>query len=120
MEQQLQQLLQISAKLYEKLIANPEEAKRDELIEEIKILLDIRGEIMEELVQSGFSYNVEDKTHQMLFELDKGIRSRLETVMSAIKTDMKELQTSKKSEQQYLNPYSHIQTMDGMYYDKKK
>ncbi|MFJ7699408.1 flagellar protein FliT [Lysinibacillus fusiformis] len=119
MEQQLQ-LLQISAKLFEKLIANPEEAKRDEFIEEIEILLDLRGKIMEELVRSGFSYNVEDKTHQMLFELDKGIRSRLERVMSAIKSDMKELQTSKKSEQQYLNPYSHIQMMDGMYYDKKK
>ncbi|WP_107942135.1 flagellar protein FliT [Metasolibacillus fluoroglycofenilyticus] len=120
MEQQLQQLLQISAKLYEKLISNPEETKRDAFIEEINALLDQRGKIMEELVQSGFAYNSGVKTHQMLLELDKGIRNRLERVMSSIKADMKELQTSKKSEQQYLNPYSHIQTMDGMYYDKKK
>lgn len=120
MEQQLKQLLQISAKLYEKLVSNPEESVRDEFIADIQGLLDQRGELMEQVAKSGFSYNAEDKTHRTLFELDKGIRSRLERVMTSIKADMKNLQNAKKNEQQYSNPYGHVQVMDGMYYDKKK
>lgn len=120
MEQQLQQMLQISAKIYEKLVKNPEESVRDEYIEEINTLLDQRGKIMEDVTKADFSYNENDKVHQTLFELDKGIRSRLDRVMSSIKEDMRELQVSKKSEQQYTNPYANVQVMDGMYYDKKK
>ncbi|XQN53657.1 flagellar protein FliT, partial [Lysinibacillus capsici] len=33
--------------------------------------------------------------------------------------DMANLQKTKKSEQQYYNPYSNVRVMDGMYYDKK-
>ena len=40
--------------------------------------------------------------------------------MVAVKNDLKTLQVSKKSEQQYLNPYQNVRTMDGMYYDGKK
>ena len=120
MEQHTQALLQISAKLYDKLTTVPEESGREEFIEEIQVLLDQRGQVIKELSQSGFFYNAEDKTHRTLFELDKGIRKRLDLVMISIKTDMKELQTSKKSEQQYTNPYASVQAMDGMYYDKKK
>lgn len=118
--EQLQQLLQISAKLYEKLVKDPEESVRDEFIAEIHTLLDQRAELMEQVARLGFSYKADDKTHRTLFELDKGIRSRLERVMSAIKEDMKNLQSAKKNEQQYTNPYGHVQVMDGMYYDKKK
>ncbi|WP_341322428.1 flagellar protein FliT [Solibacillus sp. FSL H8-0523] len=120
MEQQLQQLLQISAKLYEKLTNDPEESVRDEFIEDIQGLIDQRGELTKQIVDAGFSYNADDKTHRTLFELDKGIRSRLERVMITIKEDMKNLQNAKKNEQQYTNPYGHVQVMDGMYYDKKK
>ena len=120
MEQQLQELLQVSASLYEKLVNNPKEAERDEFIVEVNVLLDQRGEIIQQLMDAGFTFNKTLKTHQTLFELDKGIRKRLELVLQSIKLDMKELQTSKKSERQYLNPYGHVQVMDGMYYDKKK
>lgn len=118
--EQLQQLLQISAKLYEQLVKDPEESVRDEFIEELHTLLDQRAELIEQVASSGFSYNAEDKAHRTLFELDKGIRNRLERVMGSIKEDMKNLQNAKKNEQQYTNPYGHVQVMDGMYYDKKK
>ena len=120
MEQHTQALLQISVKLYDKLTTVPDESVRDEFIEEIQALLDERGRVIKEISQSDFSYNAENKTHRTLFELDKGIRKRLELVMTSIKADMKELQASKKSEQQYTNPYANVQVMDGMYYDKKK
>lgn len=40
--------------------------------------------------------------------------------MDTIKTDMRNLQQSKKSEQVYLNPYSNVSSIDGRYYDGKK
>lgn len=120
MEQTVQALLQTSAKLYEKLTINPDESKRDEFIVEIEALLDERGVLTAQLVEEGFEYKSEIQSHRTLLELDKGIRERLNRVLLSIKQDMKDLQATKKSEQQYMNPYGHVQTMDGMYYDKKK
>lgn len=120
MEQQLQEFLQISAKLYDKLTNEPDEAKREEFIEEINSLLDQRGAIIHQVTDLGFVFDNTQKTHQTLLELDKGIRERLNKVFQSIKVDMKELQATKKSEQRYMNPYGQVQMMDGMYYDKKK
>lgn len=120
MEQQLKEFLQLSAKLYEKLTNVPDEPDRDEFITEIDSLLDQRGVSIQQLTALGFVFDDTQKIHQTLLELDKGIRERLNVVLQSIKLDMKELQSIKKSEQQYTNPYGHVQMMDGMYYDKKK
>ncbi len=116
----LQKLLQISAKLFQLLETVPKGEKRDEYIEEINRQLDDRGKLVEQLKKEEFEFETDNKLHGTLFELDKGIRERLGQVMQAVKEDMKILQTSKKKEKQYLNPYSSVRTMDGMYYDKKK
>lgn len=113
------QLLQISAKLYQYLTNLPKEEEREEYLEKIHTLLDERGILIEEMSQKGFRVDPSDKSHQMLVELDKGIRERLNKVMKLIQTDLKDLQNAKKNEKQYLNPYSNVQVMDGRYYDKK-
>ncbi|MER2105295.1 MAG: flagellar protein FliT [Solibacillus sp.] len=120
MDKQLQALLQISAKLYDKLTTVPEDDVRNGFIEEIEATLDERGILTQQLSDAGFAYDETNKLHRTLFELDKGIRERLERVLQSVKQDMKDLQATKKSEQPYMNPYGHVQTMDGMYYDKKK
>ena len=120
MDKQLQAVLQVSAKLYDKLTVVPKEDVRDAFIEEIDAILEERARLTEQLTEAGFVYDSTSKLHRTLFELDKGIRERLVLVLQSIKQDMKELQVTKKSEQQYNNPYGHVQTMDGMYYDKKK
>lgn len=120
MDKQLQAVLQVSAKLYDKLTNIPKEDVRDAYIEEIEVVLEERDGLTKQLLEVGFVYDQTNKLHRTLFELDKGIRERLNRVLVSIKKDMKDLQTTKKSEQQYMNPYGHVQTMDGMYYDKKK
>lgn len=120
MDKQLQAVLQVSAKLYDKLTNVPEEDVRDTFIEEIEAMLEGRDSLIKQLLEAGFIYDQTNKLHRTLFELDKGIRERLNRVLLSIKKDMKDLQITKKSEQQYMNPYGHVQTMDGMYYDKKK
>ena len=120
MEQLIKNLLQISAKLFEHLSTNPKSEDRDLFIEDIQEMLDQRGIIIEDLRAQGFTMDTSNKLHVTLAELDKGIRERLNKVLTVVKSDLKELQNSKKHEQQYANPYANIRTMDGMYYDKKK
>lgn len=115
-----QHLLQISAKLLQQLESVPKGEGRDNFIEEINQQLDDRGRYLQLLSEEGFQFDPENKTHQMLAELDRGILKRLEFVMDSIKSDMKNLQKTKKNEKQYTNPYSSVRVMDGMYYDKKK
>lgn len=116
----IQQFLQVSAKLFKHLSKLPEEEQRDSYIERANTLLDERGIVMEKLQQNGFKIDIQLKSHVMLIELDKGIRERLNDLMNVIQNDLKDLQNSKKSELQYLNPYANVQVMDGRYYDKKR
>ncbi|MEL3960246.1 flagellar protein FliT [Lysinibacillus endophyticus] len=116
----LQQLLQLSAKLYKYLENVPRGEQRDQFIQEVERQLDERGKLIVLLDKKEFQLNSQNKIHSMLIELDKGIRERLDIVMEEIKKDMKNLQSAKKNEKQYLNPYASVRVMDGMYYDKKK
>lgn len=117
--EKLNMLLQISAKLFEHLSVSPKSDNRDEYINTINYMLDKRGAIIEELMNDGFRFDEQNHIHRTLLELDNGIKKRLAAVMDAVKQDMANLQKTKKSEQQYFNPYSNVRVMDGMYYDKK-
>lgn len=115
-----QKLLQISAKLLKHLNEIPKGEERSAYIEETNRMLDERGALIEKLRQEGFVMNINNKIHNTLSQLNKGILDRLDELMKLVKQDMKDLQNSKKNEKQYMNPYSSVQVMDGMYYDKKK
>lgn len=120
MENTLNELLRISEKIFEQLGSIPEQDKRINFIEEINGQLDKRGETIKLLVEQGFQINPNVELHQKLTELDVAIKNRLDVLMRSIKDDMRDLQNAKKNEQQYMNPYSNVRVMDGMYYDKKK
>lgn len=115
-----QKLLQLSAKLYQFLEDVPKGEQRDKFLQEVDRLLDERGKVIVLLNQEGVRFDSQNKIHNMLIELDKGIRERLDFVMEEVKKDLKILQSAKKNEKQYSNPYSSVRVMDGMYYDKKK
>jgi len=118
--QQIEQLLQTSANLFKHLGNIPKGEERDDYIIVINNMLDKRGTIMENLMKEGFRFDNQNRIHRTLLELDNGIKERLAVVMNTVKQDMANLQKTKKSEQQYYNPYSNVRVMDGMYYDKKK
>ncbi|HWL24543.1 MAG TPA: flagellar protein FliT [Ureibacillus sp.] len=115
-----QQLLQVSAKLFQFLESVPSGENRDEFIREIDCQLEERGRLIALLKESGIQIDPQNKMHSILLQLDNGIRARLNIVMESVKQDMKNLQNAKKNEKQYINPYSSVRVMDGMYYDKKK
>ena len=112
--------LQLSTDVFSQLEKFPEEEERELFIEEVTKKLDQLEIVAEELKQSGFEYDSSKREHEVLYELDKGIRDRLNKLFNIIKSDMKDLQNAKRNEAQYANPYGHVQSMDGMYYDKKK
>lgn len=113
------QLLQASANLYKLLGDIPKGEDRDDYVDTINTMLDKRETIIKGLRQEGFQFDEQNRIHRTLLELDNGIKKRLAAVMDAVKQDMANLQKTKKSEQQYFNPYSNVRVMDGMYYDKK-
>ena len=117
---QIQQVLQVSAQLFALLGNTPKVEERDQFIEMIHQKLEERQVAIDELVAVGFVFDENNKMHVTLQELDKGIQERLQNVLKLIKDDLKSVQNAKKNEQQYLNPYSNVQVMDGRYYDKKK
>ncbi|MBG9454834.1 flagellar assembly protein FliT [Lysinibacillus sphaericus] len=117
--QLIEQLLQVSANLFKLLGDIPKGEDRDEYIDNINSMLDKRGKIIENLVREGFQFDEQNRIHRTLLDLDNGIKERLAAVMNAVKQDMANLQKTKKSEEQYFNPYSDVRVMDGMYYDKK-
>ncbi|MFJ8064160.1 flagellar protein FliT [Psychrobacillus sp. NPDC096426] len=117
---EVENFLTASEKLYNHLINTPTEDKRDEFIEQINILLDVREQCIEEInVKSPLSLKEYD-LYETLLKLDQGIIKELEKVMTLIKTDIKSLQQKKRHESSYTNPYAATQTMDGMYFDNKK
>lgn len=118
----VKQLLLLSEKLYSFLEKEPEdkEDKRDEYIAYVNKLLDARGQTIDQIRALPKNPIIGHEYEKQLHVLDKGILQRLEKVKSEIANDMKNLQKMKKSEVQYFNPYSAINTMDGTYYDKRK
>ena len=116
----VQKLLQISAKLYNDLTKMPSPEERDEFIKMIDESIEERGKLVEALKIEKFQFDASIKNHQMLKELDQGIIERLNKVKLSIQDDLKILQNTKKNEAKYLNPYSNVQVMDGRYYDRKK
>ena len=115
-----QQLLQVSAKLYRHLGEEIQGEERDAYLKTADRLFDERGQLIASIQQAGIKLSEKNPQHVLLKELDQGIQERMKSIMAEVKQDLKNVQTTKKSEVQYTNPYSSVQVMDGRYYDRKK
>jgi flagellar protein FliT len=116
-----QQLLQLSAQLFQELSKVPESSHdRDSYLERVDQLLEKRGQLFETMHAQQIKLDSSSKNKDLLIELDKGIQKRLQNVMLTVKNDIKNVKVSKQKEGNYINPYSSVQVMDGRYYDKKK
>lgn len=117
---EVENFLTASVNLYKHLTNTPSEENRDEFIEQINSLLNVREQCIVE-IKSNSSLDIKNhELYETLLKLDQGIVKELENVMILIKTDIKSLQQKKRHESSYTNPYAATQTMDGMYFDNKK
>ncbi len=94
--QPTEQLLQVSANLYKLLGEIPNSEERDSYIDNINVMLDKRGIIIKRLQEENFKFDAQNRVHNTLLELDKGIKQRLAVVMDAVKQDMANLQKNEK------------------------
>lgn len=118
----IQQLLLLSKKLFDTLenFAEDKEEQREKQIALIDKLLDARGQTIDLLLKESENPLKGHKDEVLLKALNKGILERLDVFKTHILSDMKQLQTSKKSESRYMNPYSALGNMDGTFFDGKK
>ncbi|MBQ0140965.1 MAG: flagellar protein FliT [Kurthia sp.] len=118
----IQQLLLLSQKLFDTLetFAEDKDEQREKQIALIDKLLDARGQTIDLLLKASEHPIKGHKDEVLLKALNKGILERLEVCKTEILSDMKQLQTSKKSESRYMNPYSSLQNRDGTYFDGRK
>lgn len=116
----VENLLTASKNLYSHLTNIPTEDKRDDYIEQINLLLDVREQSIKELTSIELSTLKNHELYESLLKLDRGIGTELEKIMTVIKTDIKSLQQKKRRESSYTNPYAATQSIDGMYFDNKK
>lgn len=115
-----QQLLQLSAKVFQLLSHVPMGEERTTYMEKVDAELDARGKVIAQMQEQGVRLSKDNSSHSLLLELDQGIQERLKLIMDSLKKDMKNMQSSKKNEEHYINPYSSVRVMDGKYYDQKK
>ncbi|WP_243388284.1 flagellar protein FliT [Bacillus kexueae] len=104
-----EQLLQLTAETNEK--------NRDEQIEKLQSLLAQREEALKDIVPP-FSSEEMEKGRQ-LFPLDEQLKKQLEAMKFEIKNKILQVKKTKQSARKYVNPYQQ-QTIDGMFYDKRK
>ncbi|WP_067842162.1 flagellin-specific chaperone FliT [Amphibacillus sediminis] len=100
------------------LVDQPVPAKtREDVLAKLDHLLDQRSELLKH-VKPPFTDEEQKLGHDILAK-DQEIQLRLNHLFLELKHEMRNVKKQKSSTQQYLDPYRHVATHDGSYWDKK-
>jgi len=114
----VEKIYELTLQLDELLSQEITSKNRESIIEQLNDGLKKRGKYMEQLTPP---YTDEEKgLGSKLIPLNEKIEKQMQEIFQGLKKEMKQLNKQKKSNQSYVNPYQHVQTMDGMFLDKKK
>lgn len=91
---------------------------RESVIEQMNLLIEKRGILMEN-VKPPFTEE-EKLMGKKLVTMNETVQSKMGEVLHLLKIEMKQLKKQKKSNQNYVNPYKDVRTLDGMFMDSKK
>lgn len=101
------------------LVEKPVSAKnRDQVLEEINHLLDRREQLLD-VIKAPFSTEESDLAASIM-EKDKEIQLKLDHLFLELKSELRDVKKQQSSSEKYLDPYRHVATNDGSYWDKKK
>lgn len=113
-----EQVYQLTEQLFH-LVSQPlTKDARDERIEKITSLLEKREQLLPQ-VQPPFTPE-EKELFQQIRTWNDVITAKFTKLKTQIQQDMIQTKKSKKTSQQYVNPYQNVSTSDGMFYDKRK
>ncbi|MEN2467475.1 flagellar protein FliT [Ornithinibacillus sp. FSL M8-0202] len=114
----VQPIYEITVKMQQLLTNNETSKDRETLIEEVNSLLLQRGSYMEEVKEP---FTIEElEMGKKLLPLNKEVQEKMDLLFQGLKMEMKQVKKQKNSNRQYTNPYDKVQTMDGMFMDKRK
>lgn len=90
---------------------------RDEAIETIEKLLDVRAQLQAEIAAP---FTPEEEVYgKELVELEKKVQLKLANFNKRIRTDISDAQSKKDTIKNYVNPYGNV-VRDGTFYDAKQ
>jgi flagellar protein FliT len=102
----------------EKVLSQETTAKnREEIIEQVNQLVELRGEQMENIV-APFS-SEEKQLGQIVVEKNRTIEGKMENLFRDLKLEMKQVKKQKKSNRTYTNPYEKVRARDGRFMDSR-
>lgn len=101
-------------------VLNDSESERDQRIESIEQLIAERELLINRIKDQSMDNLIHHPKAQKIVEMEKEIQSKLTQLFDDVKIDLKNLNQNKRSQQSYSNPFTHVQTYDGRYYDKRK
>lgn len=90
---------------------------RDDVMQQLNELIEERGKWMEQL--SPPYSDEEMKLGNEIAKLNPKIQMKMQNLFTDLKTEMKQMQQQKKSQQFYTNPYKNVSTLDGTFLDRK-
>ncbi|MFC5467071.1 flagellar protein FliT [Lederbergia graminis] len=95
-----------------------DEKDRDARIEKIDALLEEREQLFS-LMEVPTSLRERNEGKRLL-DLNKKMEKTLNNLQAHIQMDINQLSQKKKSAKRYGNPYAATESLDGMFYDKRK
>jgi flagellar protein FliT len=91
---------------------------RQSVINEINMLLLEREKHMNTIAEP---YSEEElELGKKIIPLNQTIQEKMNLLFFQLKTEMKQVKKQKNSNRKYTNPYENVQTVDGMFWDKRK
>lgn len=114
----LDELEQFTKMFKEKLEIQSTKKNKEDLIYLVNEHLEQRQQLLNKM--AGPYSDQEKQQLDRILKDDQVIQETLEKVFQVIQQTMRQAKKQKTSNQQYLNPYHHVATIDGAYWDKKK
>lgn len=114
----VKQIYDITERIYDLLDDEITPKNRSNVIEEVNTLLVQRGSYMENISEPYT--NEELELGKKILPLNQQIQKKMDFLFNGLKIEMKEVKKQKYSNRKYTNPYEKIQTVDGMFMDKRK
>ncbi|GGA67230.1 flagellar protein FliT [Ornithinibacillus halotolerans] len=116
----VQPIYEITTKMNELLDGEITSSNREVVIESILSLLDERELLINQEVDTTTYSEEEHSLGKSLLILNQEVHRKMNELFLDLKFEMKQVKKQKHSNRQYTNPYANVQTLDGMFMDKRK
>ncbi|WP_096269436.1 flagellar protein FliT [Paucisalibacillus globulus] len=114
----VQPILEITEEMEKILEGDISNSDRQRVIDELNTLLVKRDSFMNHLSEP---YSDEELAlGNKLLPINQKIQQKMNLLFSELKLEMKQMKKQKNSNRKYTNPYENVQTVDGMFMDKRK